>query len=222
MLKDKALLEGYRAGESWAYERLYNEHGESVARFLNGGFSFLSRGRLCRYRGNAPGIDQEAIVQETFARALAPRTRVNYDGERPFRNYLFSIAKNLVLREYSRRERVLDSDQSDEAADVIQLHSSISLHEKSEANPERLASNNELSTMTTAFVRALSEEEQRFFDERFVNGNTQDGTAKIMGCTRARIKLLEKNIRRSFLENLRESGYFVGYEPKARWSRDVA
>jgi len=219
MHQDKELLAGYRAGETWAYERLYNEHFEAVSRFLNRGFSFMSRGRLCRYRGNAPGIDQESIVQETFARALSPRTRENYDGERPFRNYLFSIAKNLVLREYARRERVLDSEHAEEAADVIHLHSASPLQPKPEVNPEQLAATSELTALTDAFVAELNAEEREFFAIRFTSNNTQEGTAQAMGCTRARVKLLEKNLRRRFLECLREAGYFVGYEPKARWSR---
>ena len=40
-----------------------------------------------------------------------------------------------------------------------------------------------------------------------------------MNVTRARVKLLEKNLRQRFLTSLRENGYFVGYNPKPRWAR---
>jgi RNA polymerase sigma factor (sigma-70 family) len=222
--QDTKLLGAYRAGETWAFEILYRTYGEPVRRFLAGGFTFVSRGRTCRYRGGVAGIDAEAILQETFARAFAPSTRVHYDGVRPFKNYLFSIAKNLVLREYQRRERVLPLDNTDEAPDVLVRRRGDShpgLH-SDERDPEVCFADSELHAVTREFIKTLDDEGKTFFLHRFVKGLTQEATAEAMNATRARIKLIEKAQRKGFLESLRNAGYFVGYTPKPRWTRRVA
>lgn len=217
--KDLKLLAAYRDGETWAFEALYRAHAEPVRRFLAGGFTFVSRGRTCRYRGAAAGIDVDAIVQETFARAFAPSTRVNYDGERPFKNYLFSIAKNLVLREFQRRDRVLSVENTEETTDALARRGVELGFTPEEPSPEHAVADEELHAVTRGFIATLNEEETEFFGIRFARGLTQEATADEMGCTRARVKLLEKALRRRFLETLRAHGYFVGYTPKPRWSR---
>lgn len=217
--KDQKLLAAYREGQTWAFEALYREHAEPVRRFLAGGFTFVSRGRTCRYRGAGVGIDIDAIVQETFARAFAPATRVNYDGERPFKNYLFSIAKNLVLRELQRRDRVLNVDNTEETTDALARRGVDLGLTPDDPNPEHAVADEQLLAVTRGFIATLNEEETTFFGIRFARGLTQEATAAEMGCTRARVKLLEKALRRRFLETLRENGYFVGYTPKPRWSR---
>ncbi len=221
MHKDPALLAAYRRGETEAYEALYREYAIQVQRFLAGGFTFVSRGRTCRYRGNAAGIDADSIVQETFARAFAASTRRNYDGERPFRNYLFSIAKNLVLREFQRRERVLSVEQNEEATDALaQRANETWMTSQERRNPESNVAEDQLMALTRGFIAELGDEEKDFFAKRFAQGLTQEATASAMDVTRARVKLLEKNLRRRFLVRLRENGYFVGYEPQPRWSRE--
>lgn len=216
---DKKLLKGYRNGETWAYEAVYLHYSEPVRRFLQGGFTFVSRGRTCRFRGGAAGIDIDAVVQETFARAFAPSTRTNYDGERPFKNYLFSIAKNLVLREFQRRERVLNVENTEEATDALARRGVDFGLTSAESNPEGQVADDELQACTRAFIDGLNTEETEFFRHRFAHGLTQEATAEAMQVTRARVKLLEKHLRKRFLEMLRGHGYFVGYTPKPRWSR---
>ena len=222
--EDKKLLAAYRAGETWAFEILYRSMSEPVRRFLSSGFTFISRGRTCRYRGGVAGIDAEAIVQETFARAFAPATREHYDGERPFKNYLFSIAKNLVLREFQRRERVLSLDATEDTTEILRrrrpdVQPTLSSDER---DPEMVMADDELKKVTKHFVNTLDEESKRFFLYRFVRGQTQEATALKMGTTRARVKLLEKQLRKAFLSELRQHGYFVGYNPKPRWTRKLA
>jgi RNA polymerase sigma factor (sigma-70 family) len=222
--EDRKLLAAYRAGETWAFEILYRSFAEPVRRFLAVGFTFVSRGKTCRYRGNVAGIDAEAVLQETFARAYAPATRQHYDGERPFKNYLFSIAKNLVLREIARKERVISIEQTEETADVLARRHpepQAGMH-SDEKDPELAVADEQLAHVTRGFIKTLGAEERSFFLNRFVKGLTQEATATAMGVTRARVKLLEKSQRKKFLELLRGAGYFVGYNPKPRWTRKAA
>ena len=222
--EDKNLLEAYRNGETHAYEALYRAYAEPVRRFLAGGFTFVSRGRTCRFRGTAADLDLESIVQESFARVFAASTRSNYDGERPFKNYLFSIAKNLVLREYQRRERVVYVDAGEDASEALDRksrESAVSLT-TIDKDPETTFADGELQDVTRAYIATLDDEERSFFLHRFVRTLTQEATAEAMGVTRARIKLLEKQQRAAFMQHLHNAGYFVGYTPKARWTRHAA
>ena len=223
--EDAALLKAYRAGETGAFEVLYRQYSAMVTRFLLGGFTFVSQGQTCRYRGANAGIDVDAIVQETFARCFSSSTRRLYDGERPFKNYLLSIAKNLVLRELARHERTASLDSMEETADVVlrraRANGGVTLL-PAELSPEKAAGDAELTAITRSFLKSLDHEERDFFQHRFVSGLTQEAAAEEMGCTRARVKLLEKNLRTGFLEKLRARGYFVDHEMKPRWSRKAA
>lgn len=223
--EDPALLKAYRGGETWAFEILYRQYNVLVQRFLLGGFTFVSQGRTCRYRGGNAGVDVDAIVQETFTRVFAISTRTHYDGERPFKNYLLSIAKNLVLRELARHDRLASLDSMEETTDVV-LRRARSTGGggflPDERSPEKAAGDAELTAITRTFIDTLSDEEKSFFNHRFVAGLTQEDTAVEMGCTRARVKLLEKNLRVEFLEKLRARGYFVDHDMKPRWSRKAA
>lgn len=221
MLRDPELLAAYRRGESQAFLKLYERYATPLRRFLQGGFSFSSQGKLCRFRGTDAGMDVEALVQETFARGLSSTTRANYDGVRPFQTYLFSIAKNLVLRECHHRERVVSVDYVEEADESRTLFANQKYGSYGE-NPERRYANQELEKITAEFIRSLNPEEQMYFACRFSKGHTQEGTAVEMGTTRARIKLLEKRVRGKFLGNLREHGYFSDYTPNPRWKRKMA
>lgn len=221
--RDERLLRAYRGGQTWAYEVLYREYAEPVRRFLLSGFTFLSRGRVCRYRGGHVVLDVEAVVQETFARAFAPSTRANYDGLRPFKTYLFSIAKNLVLRELQRKERVAAVDpHTEEVGEALTQRSVEAGLSRACPSPEGSVADEQLGELTRKFIAELGDEETTFFSLRFARGLTQEATAERMGVTRARVKLLEKALRRRFLAQLREHGYFVEYTPRPRWSRQAA
>ncbi len=220
MINNPALLEAYRKGDKKAFLTIYNKYSSPLRKFLQGGFSFSSQGRICRFRGMDASMDVEAIVQETFARAFVSTTRTNYDGARPFQTYLFSIAKNLVLRECHHRERLIHVEHVEDAVETSK-NSSFSTRDCYGETPEAHVQNMQLRALTDGFIAQLNDEEKQFFSLRFANGLTQEGTATEMNTTRARIKLLEKNMRKRFLDVLRKNGYLVEHEISPRWKRKV-
>lgn len=218
MLRNPQLLLSYRQGSEEAFLALYEKYAAPLRRFVQGGFSFSSQGRHCRFRGADNSMDVESLVQETFARAFAKTTRENYDGVRPFQTYLFSIAKNLVLRECHHRERLIVVDYVEDSADGQSLFSSSQDGGMAET-PEQRVANKQLEHIMAGFIGELSPEERRLFSYRFAKGFTQESSAEMMNTTRARVKLLEKNIRKRFLDRLKENGYFTNYVPNPRWKR---
>ncbi len=221
MQDNPELLSAYKNGEKNAFLYLYNKHASPLRKFLQGGFSFSSQGRICRYRGVDASMDVESIVQETFARAFVATTRKNYDGARPFQTYLFSIAKNLVLRECYQRDRMIHVDNIEEkcekSGNVMFLG-----RDSRDDSPHAQLENRQLKELTNEFIAKLNREEKDFFSLRFAKGNTQEGTAELMGTTRARIKLLEKNMRKRFLDMLNKHGYLLDHRMKPRWQRKEA
>jgi RNA polymerase sigma factor (sigma-70 family) len=218
MINNLELLESYRKGDQKAYLTIYKKYSFSLRKFLQGGFSFSSQGRICRYRGADASMDVEAIVQETFARAFIPTTRSNYDGLRPFQTYLFSIAKNLVLRECYHRERLINVEHIEDSAEPVTIYP-ISSRDQSTDSPEAYVQNLQLKALTDNFIAGLTDEEKSFFSIRFAKGYTQEGTAERMSTTRARIKLLEKNMRKRFLDMMRKNGYLIDHSIAPRWKR---
>lgn len=218
MNNNPSLLESYRKGEKKAFLSIYNKYSSPLRKFLQGGFSFSSQGRICRFRGMDASMDVESIVQETFARAFIATTRANYDGARPFQTYLFSIAKNLVLRECHHRDRLIHVEHVEETAEQVTNYPFCSRNSFGET-PEAHVQNMQLKGLTDGFIASLNEEEKQFFSWRFAKGFTQEGTATKMETTRARVKLLEKNMRKRFLDMLRKNGYLVEHEINPRWKR---
>lgn len=218
MINNPELLAAYKRGEKKAFLELYNKYSSPLRKFLQGGFSFSSQGRICRFRGADPSMEVDSLVQETFTRAFIATTRTNYDGERPFQTYLFSIAKNLVLRECHQRERLVHVESVE---DTIQpaVNYPFCSRDSYGQNPEQNVQNLQLKKMTESFIDELNHEEQAFFTARFANGLTQEATATEMNTTRARIKLLEKNMRKRFLDMMRKNGYLIDHELAPRWKR---
>lgn len=217
LVKDRKLLKAYKNGESRAFEQVYNYYGPRLKHYLECGFTFESRGKICRFSGAASGMEFDWVVQETFVRVFEARTRKAYDGKRPFSRYLQTVARNVLLRELNRRRRLSTIEEDGPAADPSSLFSGAVRHKP--ADPERIAEQKEVLGILSEFMKALDEEEAEFVQLRFVQQLTQESTARRMRKTRARIKLLEGSLRGRFLDLFRGHGYFVERAPQPRWTR---
>ncbi len=218
LTRDAALLKSFRQGDRQALAEVYSFYSPRLRRYLNNGFSFESQGRMFRYSGaKSTGIDAEWAVQETFARAFTDKVRARYDGERPFTRYLQTVARNLLLREINRNRRLspfetetqIEPEFSSASLATRQLH----------VSPEQAAEGKELQQLLRGIMSDLDAEEMLFVQHRFIDGLTQEATARAMQTTRARIKLLEARLRKLFLKQFRQHGYFVEKAPAPRWKR---
>jgi RNA polymerase sigma-70 factor (ECF subfamily) len=134
------------------------------------------------------------LVQEVFARAFSKNARLAYDGLRPYRPYLLTIARNLVLlQKRSHGERV----------DI----ESVELAEEKPSAEEELH-RARLKEATAAYVRALSAEEKRFIRWRFEEELSQDDVAARMRTTRRRVRTLEQRVEDGLIEHLKKLGLF--------------
>jgi RNA polymerase sigma-70 factor, ECF subfamily len=92
------VLDAARAGEGWAFERLFHSLSPAVAAYLRG----------------AGVEDPDGSANEVFLRAFRALGRFDGDEDR-FRSWVFTIAHHLLIDERRRQSRRLRSVPLDEA-----------------------------------------------------------------------------------------------------------
>ena len=221
LIERRELLDRFRRGERRALEEVYRHYVPDVAAFLQRGFSFASSGRTLRFSGYAQPFDLDNALQETFTRAFKESARVGYDGLHPYRNYLYAIARNLVLDEFRNREVAMspfidqldgsggDSARSDgeEAAPTAARADAPSAGVSAEHDFLRL----ELGRLYAGFVARLEERDRTFFRHRFEEQRTQVEAGQASGLSHMQARTLEKKLRQRFLEFMQTNGYLEAY-----------
>lgn len=205
------LLSGFQEGDVGALEEVYKAFEPSLRTFVLRGFVFRSAGRQLHFSGFR-GHDLEDIIQETFRRAFTRRARNAFDGVRPYKNYLFTIARNLVIMELTARQRqipmgealVFDASPEDTLALLCERQQSTQDEPQS---TESQVENLEIFGLIMGFVEGLVEQERRFFRHRFLERCSQEKTAAHMGWNRPQVRLLETRLRRAFLCHMSGAGY---------------
>ncbi len=219
--EDRALLEGFRRGDPEALAAVFRRYAPRVAEVLRHGFTFNSGGRSCRFRGAHSTFDLEDRLHDTFARAFADRARDGYDGLTPYDRYLSTIAKNLVIDDFRRKERALvDYDFLDEAPHAVDFSQPIAPARPADA--EALASDKELEALVSRFVDDLGTREREVYELRFLRGLQHKDIATRTGLSESKIKTSERRIRTKFFRMLKKNGYLTGYEKTGGgWLRSV-
>lgn len=225
LIEDRALLDAFRRGERPALERVYNTYAGDVAAQMRRGFSFQSGGRSCRFHGTRSAADLEDRVHDVFSRAFSESARLGYDGLTPYRTYLFTIGRNLVIDDFRRKERALveysvelpeqpaivgDSDATDPISGVLAMS----------GDPERDAQTAQLLTLVDAFKRELPERERLVWRMRFEEQKEHKDIVELTGISASKVKTSESRIRERFFLHMKKHGYFSGFEQqKHGWLR---
>lgn len=202
LVEDRALLDGFRRGERAALAEVYREYARALFALLGRGFTYSAGGGARRFKGFGEPWALEEAVQEVFARAFSGPARCAYDGLRPYRNYLFSIARNYVLD--LLRAGGLHPASSE---GLLELGSEAA---PAPLPPEEIALREELARHCRAFVSGLGRGERDLFEARFVGGLSIQETARRLKLTEHRVKAGERALRKRFFLHLRDLGYFDG------------
>lgn len=214
--KNPGFLQRFRDGDLKALEAVYRAFERPLRNFVLRGFAFHSEGRQLYFAGLGDEHDLEDILQETFRRAFGVKARAAYDGIRPYKNYLFTIARNAVITDLTTRRRQIPVGEAlmrdAPSEDLSPLESWVRsqhgvLTDVEGRATEEQVENLEIYGLIMGFVEALTPEEERFFRFRFLAQCSQENTARRMGWNRARVRKLEAKLRRAFLCHMRGSGY---------------
>jgi RNA polymerase sigma-70 factor (ECF subfamily) len=203
LVEDRALLDAFRRGDRAALAEVYREYVRPLYALVATGFSFESGGGRRWFAGYHDPWVQENTVQEVFARAFTPAARNAYDGLRPYRNYLFTIGRNLIMDALRARshEEVTGSepDAGDEVAPA-----------PAPAAEEELAAR-QLESHCAAFCAALDSPARALFEARFRAGLSVEETARRLQVSEHQVKRGERHLKKRFFLEMKRHGYFEGY-----------
>jgi RNA polymerase sigma factor (sigma-70 family) len=156
-------------------------------------------------------MELENVVLEVFARAFEPKTRLRYDGLRPYEHFLLGIARNVVLEQARQRELPsgspmdLERDRPDEWNRIF---------DASFPPVEEQLEDREVQKLLEVFHRGLGEEDAQLFDSRFLQGLGQEDAAKALGLSRIQLRRQELALKRRLLAHLQAAGYLQQVERK--------
>ncbi|MBI2374943.1 MAG: sigma-70 family RNA polymerase sigma factor [Deltaproteobacteria bacterium] len=225
LLEDRKLLDRFRRGDRAALDAVYRAYARELASFLRNGFSFSSGGRACRFRGATSHFDLEDRLQETFGRAFAEPARMGYDGVSPYKAYLITIARNLVIDEFRRKERALTdcfAEVPEGPNEPVAASDPILGRAHASGRPDQDAESAELAGLVRGFRDGLPEREREIYRLRFEEELEHGDIARKTGLSPSKVKTSEKRIRTGFFELMRARGYFAGFEQtEGGWLRFV-
>ena len=175
---------------------------------LVNGFSVESGGERFLFRGYKEPWHLENAVQEIFARAFSEAARTAYDGIRPYKNYLMTIARNYVVDTFRKDMKERTVPVEDVPEDRLSDFS-----ESAEAeDPETVAVTRRLKEETGKFIAALPASDRALFDARFMEGRSVEKCAAYLQISEYRVKRDERRIKKNFFVFMRERGFFEGYD----------
>lgn len=227
LVENRALQVAFRRGDNAALLSVYRHYAPIIAKPLARGFSFQSQGRTCRFHGTRSTFDLEDRVQEVFARALSERARLAYDGLSSYEAYLRTIAKNLIIDDFRKKERALveySIDAQDQVPDSRESAASEPLLGQLSAtgNPSEDVGRAELVQLVAQFEADLGGREQEIYRLRFVQELEHKDIALHTGLSASKIKTSEQRIRTRFFRFMQDRGYFTGYVQQEKgWLRWV-
>jgi RNA polymerase sigma factor (sigma-70 family) len=203
---DQERLRRFREGAPEVLGDVYRAHAEPLARALRAA-AFRGRG-FAYLRGS---LEVENTMLETFARAFEPRTRLAYDGVRPYAQFLMGIARNVVLEQSRSREVVAGLGPQDENAT---LDWELGSAAEAGGGLEQQLEDREVEELLQDFKGGLSPEERELFELRFTEGLAQESAAERVGLTRIQVRRREKGLKQRLLEFLQTRGYLQGIQAK--------
>lgn len=196
-----SLLKGFRAGETDALRDVYRLHAEDVSKQLRFGFSFDSRGRAHRFVGYSSAFDLQDALHETFRRAFEPRAREGYDGLRPYGPYLRTIARNVVLRTFRKREISFPA-----IADDDDDRPSVTAWSDEGPTPEQSVGSAQVQKLVRDFLETLDGQSRRLLEIRFIEGKSQRDAAEILDIGRQQVRSREVKLRSALVKYLKAQG----------------
>jgi RNA polymerase sigma factor (sigma-70 family) len=198
-LSDREHLVAFREGNREALERVYHDHVAAVIRFLRNGFMYTTNDKPSRFPGMRDSFELESLVQETFARAFDPRTRLAYDGLRPYGAFLNGIAKNLVLDRLRKQARHGEVLAEPDVLDAMAIE---------EPAIETNEDDKRARELVTGFLdKECDDRDRTLYTLRYERELSQVDAAAAAGLTRIQVRRWESKFRARLLRFLKRADY---------------
>lgn len=193
--QDRALLDGFRAGDREALQEVFRRYLPVVMRSLRGGARTAAGG--ARLEHGLDEMELENLAHDTFVRAFAPKARERYDGLRPYTAYIATIAKNLLIDEARRRRRRPGAVALDDAPPLP----------ADDDSPMQHAEARELREVIDRFTERLGDRDRRVFTARFVEQRSLRDAAKALEISLFALRRVDARLRVDLLATLRDAGF---------------
>lgn len=160
---EKLLIQEALKGEEEAFIQLYHHYVTPLYRFV--------------YSKTSNPQDAEDLTSETFYQAL--KNLGSFSGKSTFKNWLYGIAKHLILAKY--RERYNQS--------TVELDENTAFEEKKTS--EGSLEHEQKIGLLTSILSSLPQNYRNVLELRFLKGYTILETAAALGITEENAKVLQ-------------------------------
>ncbi len=208
LVENRDLLEAFKRGERSAMATVYREYAKGLFVMLSKGFVIKTKADHYHFTGYKETHKLEGAVQDVFVRAFSESARTAYDGLRPYKNYLYTIARNRVIdsfRKGSREFVAIDELPLEEEEGALDNRF------QTPKSPEETTVWKQLKTQVDQFIESLNADEQALFQVRFLSEQSVEATAKQLNITEYQVKRDEKRLKKRFFYWMKKGGYFEGY-----------
>ncbi len=189
-------MDRFRVGDRAALTVVYKHYVNDIELLLRKWGAAVPGGE---FRGDF--ARQQDILQEIFVKAFSQTAREAYDGIRPYRPYLITIARRVMIDHLRKtsREILLSFDADDEER-------IFGKGEEREDSDYDQASNlhwQQCLAASKVYVEALDAVTRQFVELRFRQEMPQLMISETLGMTRWKVRALEKRIQRGLEKHLR-------------------
>lgn len=202
-LENPKLLQFFRQGKPDALTAVYRHYINDLERFFHKGFFNAStQTHVIGFQNRE--IHRE-LIQDIFIKAFAPPARENYDGLRPYKSYILTIAKNTAI-DYARKHPTdalaYLSTEYDESVNIYDAKSN-----PATPTPEEDSIHwKTCASAADAYVQTLNIPLQTFVQLRFEQELPQRDIAKTMNISRWKVRAYEKKVIGGLRKHLRYKG----------------
>ena len=187
------LLVAFRDGDPEALGEVFRVYVDAVNAVIRNGCRAGEHGRV---GGVGDAGTERDLVHEVFRRAFSPSARSAFDGRRPYRPYLLTIARNVLIDHWRRRGR-------EEAASALE---EAELEDPDSGRIEEDLDFRAQLRVTRAFLERLTDDERELVRLRFEEELSQHELAERLGVSRWQVRARERSLRRRLRKHLLAAG----------------
>lgn len=203
-IDNPVLLKDFRQGKKQVLHDVYHRYVDTVEIVVRNGF--ISSHNQKTIRGITSSETQKELIQEIFVRAFSQNARLAYDGIRPFKAFLLTIARNVMIdhiRKVSRDAMGYATYPDDKGEPPVPLQADPG--DKTEEREERLYWDTCFQSVA-GLLPTFNAMERQFVQLRFVEEISQRDVADKMKITRWRARVLEQKITKRVRAHLQKEG----------------
>lgn len=183
--EDRSALLAFRGGERWALAAVFRAYVPLVRTIVRHGFS--------GFRGFSNPADQDDMVQTIFAEAFDQRSRMRYDGLKPYSAFLRGMAHNKIRQRLSKDTRFARTDGAPEPSNP------------SRQTPEEALLEHEQRQIMANFRASITDPvESTVLNQYFIAGIAEESIAKELGITRYRVRKVIAHLHQRMVKRMRE------------------